>query len=84
MLINVKSEQMNFDLLRTCLFVMPFSVIVSRRAAIVLEKINVWRSTRGAGGEFNELHVVLFVCTFPSYNSIDAVERRVFFFRFKH
>ena len=61
------------DLLKTCLFVIPFSVIVSRNAAIVFAIMNVCRSTRGAGGEFNELHVVLFVCTFPSYNSTDAI-----------
>lgn len=58
--------------LKTCLFVIPFSVIVSRNAATLPEIINVCRSTSGSGVEFNELHTVLFVCVFPSYSSIDA------------
>lgn len=52
---------------------MPFSVIVSRIAATPLEIMNVCLSTSGEGGEFNELHTVLFDCVLPSYNSIDAV-----------
>lgn len=59
--------------LNTCLFVIPFSVIVSRNAATLLEIMNVCRSTRGSGVAFNELHTVLFVCVLPSYSSIEAV-----------
>lgn len=62
-----------FHSLRTCLFVIPFSVIVSRIAATPLEIMKDCRSTSDNGVAFNELQTVLLVCVVPSYSSSDAV-----------
>lgn len=59
-------------LLKTCLLVIPFSVIVSFKAATFAGIIYDCLSTIGCGGASNELHTVEFAWVLPSYNSTEA------------
>lgn len=60
------------SLLKTCLFVMPFSVMVSFIDTTVAGKMYACCSMDGNGGASNDVQTVLFACVFPSYSSIVA------------
>lgn len=60
---------------RTCLDVMPFSVIVSLNDTTDAGTMKACCSMVGNGGASNDVQAVLFACVVPSYNSTEAVKQ---------
>lgn len=71
--IDSDRDRLNVHLLRMCLLVIPFSVIVSFIVNTFVGRMYDCCSMTGNGGASNELQTVLFVCVLPSYSSIAAV-----------
>lgn len=63
-------------LLKMCLWVIPFSVIVSCSVTTFDGMMYDCCSTAGKGGASNDVQTVLLACVFPSYSSTAAVIER--------